>query len=139
MNTKQEFIIDNLKGADVTEMRLRIRTDCQSIHYSDYMFSGPQILAYAIDAVTDFSVRRDNGDGSLLVNTNTNYHASLFGEETIEVIVYLEKEGNRSRTYGYRIYKLIEYHREQDVFEVLEEPVLVCEGTAVCVVKKPRE
>jgi acyl-CoA thioesterase FadM len=74
----------------------------------------------------------------LLVNTNANYRAGLFGGDTIEVIIWLEKEGSRSRTYGYHIYKIIENHREQDVFEVLEKPVLVCDGTAVCVVKKPR-
>ena len=139
MSELRKFEIDNAKGADLKEMRLRYKTNCEGNHYSDYMMSGPQILAYAIDALTDFTVRRDNGDGSLLVNTNTNYRAGLFGGDTIEVIIYSEKDGSRSRTYGYQIYKIIENHREQDIFEVLDPPVLICDGTAVCVIKKPRE
>ena len=102
------------------------------------MYSGPQIVAFAVDALTDFTVRRDNGDGSLLVNLNCNFRASLFDGDTIEVILWLESEGNRSRTYGYRIYKVIANHSKEDWFEVLNPPVLVCDGTGTCVVKKPR-
>jgi acyl-CoA thioesterase FadM len=103
------------------------------------MLSGPQILQYAIDALTDFTVRRDNGDGSLLANINCNIREGLYGGDTIEVIIWLEKEGSRSRTYGYQIWIIIDNHRERDVFEVLEEPRLILDGTAVAVVKKPRE
>lgn len=134
----RKFPIENEKGPQVTEMRLRYKTNCENNHYSDYMLSGPQILQYAIDALTDFTVRRDDGDGSLLANVNCNFRAGLFGGDTIEVIIWLEKEGSRSRTYGYKIYKIIENHREQDVFEVLDEPQLILDGTGVAVVKKPR-
>ena len=138
--SKREYKIDNPKGADVTELRSKFRTDCETVHYSDYMFSGPQILAFAVDVMTELSERRDNGDGSLLAKTDANYHASLFAEETIEVIVWLEKEGSRSRTYGFEMYKLIEYHRiPDDKFKILDEPILVSDGTLVCVVKKPRD
>ncbi|WP_130861964.1 hotdog fold domain-containing protein [Bacilliculturomica massiliensis] len=134
----RKFVIDNAKGPELKEMRLRYKTNCENNHYSDYMLSGPQILQYAIDALTDFTVRRDDGDGSLLANVNANFRAGLFGGDTIEVIIWLESEGSRSRTYGYRIYKIIENHREQDVFEVLDEPQLILDGTGVAVVKKPR-
>jgi len=134
----RNFIVENAKGPEVKEMRLRYKTNCKDCYYSDYMMSGPQTLQYAIDALTDFTVRRDNGDGSMLVNTNANYRAGLYGGDTIEVIIWLEGEGTRSRTYGFKIYKLIKNHRKQDVFEVLDEPELVCDGTLVCVVKKPR-
>jgi len=139
MKQVRKFEIENAKGHEVSELRLRYKTNCECNHYSNYMYSGPQILQYAIDALTDLTVRRDNGDGSMLANVNANFRASLFGGDTIEVVIYVEKEGKRSRTYVYQIWKIIENHREQDVFEVLEEPVLVLDGTAVCVVKKPRE
>lgn len=139
MAIDKKFNIENAKGSGVNELRLRYKTNCECNHYSNYMYSGPQILSYAIDALTDLTVRRDNGDGSLLANVNANFRAGLFGGDTIEVIIYLDKEGRRSRTYAYQIWKIIENHREQDVFEVLEEPVLVLDGTAVCVVKKPRD
>lgn len=136
--SEREFIIDNPKGAEVTELRLRFRTDCDTVHYADYMFSGPQVLGFAVDAMTQLSERRDDGDCSMLVHTTSNYRESLFAEETIEVIVFLEKEGTRSRTYGFRIYKLTTYDRKEDKCYVLDQPVLVCDGTAICVVKKPR-
>jgi len=135
----KKFIIENEKGPEVKEMRLRYKVNSKDCYYSDYMLSGPQILQFAIDALTDFTVRRDDGDGSMLANTNANYRASLHGGYTIEVIAWLEGEGNRSRTYGYNIYQLIKNHPKDDFFEVLDEPKLVSDGTLVCVVKKPRK
>lgn len=140
MSEERKFKVENPKGADLQEFRMRWRTDNEGVHYSDYMFSGPQILGMAVDVMTEFSQRRDNGDASLLVKTDANYRASLFAEETVEVIVYVIKEGNKSRTYGYEMYKLTDYHRgENEWFDVLDEPVLVSDGTLVCVVHEARK
>lgn len=131
--------IDNPKGPELKELRSRFRTDNEGVHYSDYMFSGPQILGMVVDVMTDMSERRDNGDPSMLVNTTCNYRAPLFAEETVEVIMKLDSEGKRSRTHTFEMYKLTKYFREDgDRFEILDEPVLVCDGTATCVVKKER-
>ena len=135
---ERKFEIENGVGPDLKEIRLRYKCNNELNHYSEGMYSGPQIVAFAVDALTDFTVRRDNGDGSLLVNLNCNFRASLFAGDTIEVILWLEKDGTRSRTYGYRIYKVIANHSVEDYFEVLDPPVLVCDGTGTCVVKKPR-
>jgi len=135
----KKFVIENAKGPEVKEMRLRYKVNSKDCYYSNYMLSGPQILQFAIDALTDFTVRRHNGDGSMLANTNANYRDSLHGGDTIEVIIWLESEGTRSRTYGYNIYKLIKNRPADDVFDVLDEPKLVSDGALVCVVKKPRE
>jgi len=133
------FEIENGYGPELKEIRLRYKCNNELNHYSEGMYSGPQIVAFAVDALTDFTVRRDNGDGSLLVNLNVNFRESLFAGDTIEVILWLESEGRRSRTYGYRIYKVIANHSVEDWFEVLNPPVLVADGTGTCVVKKPRE
>lgn len=116
----RKFEIVNDYGPEVNEIRLRYKTNNEGTHYAEGMHSGPQIVAYAVDALTDFTVRRDNGDGSLLVNLNCNFRESLFAGDTIEVILWLESEGKRSRTYGYRIYKVIANHSKEDWFEVLD-------------------
>ena len=138
MELERKFEIENENGSQVTELRLRYKTNCMLNHYSAYMFSGPQIIQYSIDAMTDLTVRRDNGDGSMLANVNVNLRAPLYGGDTIEVLVYLEKEGKRSRTYGTQIWKIIHNRREDDVFDVLEEPILIMDGSLTCVVKKQR-
>ena len=136
---EKAFEIENSSGPEINEMRLRYKTDCSGSHYSEYMFSGPQILTFAMDALTDFSVRRDDGDGSLDANINVNFHSPLYGGDTIEQIMWVIKEGRRSRVYGFKVYKIVERIKGTDSCKVLNPPVLVCNGESTTVIKKPRE
>jgi acyl-CoA thioesterase FadM len=139
MFEEKEFKIENAVGRDVKEMRLRFKLNCEDPHYSSYMLSAPQVLSYVADAVTDFSVRRENGDGSLLVNMNGNFHNSLYGNDTIEVIIWLEKEGKTSRVYGFKVYKIVHFDQVTHYFKVLEKPLLISSGTTVSVIGVPHE
>lgn len=135
---RNQFVIDNPTGPELKEIRLRYKLNCESCHYSSYLLSGPQLLSYVADAVTDFTIRRDDGDGSMLVNINANFVNSIYGGDTIEVITYLEKEGTRSRIYGYAVYKIVHFIQEEKKFKVLDEPTLISAGNCTVVVKKAR-
>ena len=55
---EREFEIVNDYGPEVKEIRLRYKTNNEGTHYAEGMYSGPQIVAFAVDALTDFTVRR---------------------------------------------------------------------------------
>jgi acyl-coenzyme A thioesterase PaaI-like protein len=142
----EKFIVENPQGIGVTETRFRCKVGADDCHYSRNMLAASDVMKFVADMATDLSLRRD-ADSSMLANINADFHASLFGGDTVEVIGWVIEEGNRSRTNGFAIYKLISYYadhwdRRQDkvsAYTVLDKPELVCSGTYVCVVKKSRK
>ncbi len=59
--------------------------------------------------------------------------------DAVEIIVWVVKQGSRSRRYGYEMYKTSEYDGESDRSEVFDEPVLCAKGEATFVVDDPIE
>ena len=57
--------------------------------------------------------------------------------DAVEIVVWLVKQGSRSRVYGYEMYKTSEYDIEADRSEVFDEPVLVVKGDTTFVVDEP--
>lgn len=56
--------------------------------------------------------------------------------DTVEIIVWLIEESNRSRLYGYEMYKTSEYNQKTDRSEVFDEPVFTVKGDVTFVVHK---
>jgi len=138
--------VDNGKGLDVVETRFRCKVGADDCHYSRNMLAGSDLMKFVADMATDLSLRRD-ADSSMLVNINADFHASVFGGDTLEIVGWTIQEGKRSRTNGFAMFKLISYYADhwdrtkdtESAYTVLDEPMLVCSGTYVCVVKKVRE
>ena len=57
--------------------------------------------------------------------------------DAVEIIVWLIKQGSRSRLYGYEMYKTSEYDIEADRSEVFDDPILVVKGDTTFVVDEP--
>lgn len=140
-----KITVDNPKGADVTETRFRCKVAANDARYPRNMLAGSDLMKFVADMATDLTLRRDN-DSSKLANINVNFHQSIYGGETLEVVGWLTKEGTRSRVYGIAIYKLISYHadhwdREKDTeecYKVLDKPLLCISGTLTAVIRPPR-
>jgi len=133
------FEIENGVGEQLTETRLRFKTNRSVPDLPDDMFGGGQILTFAMDCLTDFSIRRDNGDGSLDANINVNFRHPLYRGDTVESINWLIREGRRSRVYGFALYKTIAYDKEDGSYKVCNPPILICDGESTTVVKKVRD
>lgn len=142
--------IENIKivsetGVGVKETRFIAKVAANDARYARNMLAGSDLMKFVADMATDLSLRRD-GDSSKLANINVNFHQSVFGGETLEVVGWPIKEGSRSRVNGIAIYKLVSYHADhwdrmkdtEECYKVLEEPLLCISGTFTAVVKKPR-
>lgn len=142
----EKIAVDSPKGIDVMETRFRVKVGADDCHYSRNMLAGSDLMRFVADMATDLSLRRD-GDCSMLANINVNFHESVFGGDTIEAIGWPIKEGSRSRLDGFALYKLISYYADHwdrkadvdEVYTVLEEPVLCVSGTFTAVVKESRK
>ncbi|MBR0600088.1 hypothetical protein [Sinanaerobacter chloroacetimidivorans] len=141
----EKFVVENPKGIDVKETRFRCKVAANDARYARNMLAGSDLMKFVADMATDLSLRRDN-DSSKLANINVNFHQSIFGGETLEVISWPIQEGSRSRFNGIAIYKLVSYHADhwdrakdtEECYKVLDEPLLCISGTFTAVVKSPR-
>ncbi len=122
------------KGADVTELKFRGTFNGEDMHYPHEMISGCKMTERCIDCCTELSNIRDGGDGGLFVKTTTNITHPMFMLDAYEIYVWLIKQGNTSRTYGYEMWKTSEYNKETDMSEVFDEPILAVKGDVVFVV-----
>ena len=124
-------------GTDVTELKFRLSFGAEDMHYPAEMISGCKLMEKCIDCVTELSNIRDNGDGGLFVHTEGDILEPAHVLDSVEIIVWLIKQGTRSRLYGYEMYKMSAYDAETDRNTVLEEPILTVKGTVVFVVDDP--
>lgn len=125
------------KGAEVTELKFRCSIHGEDMHYPGEMISGCKVMEKCIDCVTELSNIRDNGDGGLFVHTQASILKPVHMLDAVEIVVWLVKQGSRSRVYGYEMYKTSEYDIEADRSEVFDEPVLVVKGDTTFVVDEP--
>jgi acyl-coenzyme A thioesterase PaaI-like protein len=138
----ENIVVKSPKGKEVRETRFITKVAAYDARYPRNMLAGSDMMRFVADMATDLSLRRD-GDSSMLANMNINFHESVFGGETLEIVSWLIKEGKRSRLYGIAMYKVVSYHaphwdRKKDTAEsyhVLDEPLLCISGTLTSVLK----
>ena len=125
------------KGAEVTELKFRCSIHGEDMHYPGEMISGCKLMEKCIDCVTELSNIRDNGDGGLFVHTQASILKPVHMLDAVEIVVWLVKQGSRSRVYGYEMYKTSEYDHKTDRSEVFDEPVLTVKGDVTFVIANP--
>lgn len=138
----EKFAVSNPKGSNLVETRFICKVAANDARYPRNMLAGSDLMKFVADMSTDLTLRRDN-DSSKLANINVNFHESVYGGETVEVVGWLIKEGTRSRLCGIAIYKLISYHAghwdrlkdTEECYKVLDEPLLCVSGTFVAVIR----
>ena len=126
------------KGLGVKELKFRFSFGGEDMHYPGEMISGCKLMEKCIDCCTEMCNIRDNGDGGLIVHTESDIVNSVHMLDAVEVICWVIKDGSRSRLFGYDMYKTSEYDIETDRSTVFDEPVLAVKGTVVFVVDDPQ-
>ena len=134
---KRRSLSEVKKGSDVTELKFRLSIHGEDMHYPGEMISGCKLMEKCIDCCTELSNIRDKGDGGLFVHTEGNILRPVHMLDAVEIVVWLIKQGNRSRVYGYEMYKTSEYNQETDRSEVFDEPVLTVKGDVTFVINDP--
>lgn len=131
---KRALLSETKKGKDVTELKFRMSIHGEDMHYPGEMISGCKLMEKCIDGVTELSNIRDDGDGGLFVHTEASILRPVHMLDAVEIIIWLIKQGSRSRLYGYEMYKTSEYDHETDRSVVFDEPILVVKGDTTFVV-----
>lgn len=126
------------KGLGVKELKFRLSFGAEDMHYPGEMISGCKLAEKCIDCCTEMCNIRDNGDGGLIVHTESDIVASVHVLDAVEIICWSIKDGSRSRVYGYEMYKTSEYDIKTDRSTVFDEPVLTVKGSVVFVVDDPQ-
>ena len=107
-------------------------TDCR---YRDYLVAGATLIGYVTDCLACFSIARE-GTSGLVANVNCNFRNEVHAMDELIVTLQIERIGNTSRTYSFTIYKDIEFPDGGSYrTELLDEPILVADGTVVLVVR----
>lgn len=97
------------KGLGVKELKFRFSFGGEDMHYPGEMISGCKLMEKCIDCCTEMCNIRDNGDGGLIVHTESDIVNSVHMLDAVEVICWVIKDGSRSRLFGYEMYKTSEY------------------------------
>lgn len=124
-----------IKGYDLEELRFRGTFNGEDMHYPGEMISGAKMVERCIDCCTEFSNIRDNGDGGLWVAESAQCIYPMHMLDAYEIVVWVIKLGNTSRTYGFEMYKTSEYNQETDRSTVFDEPILAVKGDVVFVLE----
>ena len=134
---RRDLVSEVKKGSDVTELKFRTSIHGEDMHYPGEMISGCKLMEKCIDCCTELSNIRDGGDGGLFVRTEGNILRPVHMLDAVEIVCWLKKQGNRSRVYGYEMYKTSEYDHKTDRSEVFDEPVLTVKGDVTFVIANP--
>ena len=134
---KRASLTEVKKGKDVTELKFKMSINGEDMHYPGEMISGCKLMEKCIDCCTELSNIRDGGDGGLFVRTEGNILRPVHMLDAVEIVCWLKKQGNRSRVYGYEMYKTSEYDHKTDRSEVFDEPVLTVKGDVTFVIANP--
>ena len=87
---RRDLVSEVKKGSDVTELKFRTSIHGEDMHYPGEMISGCKLMEKCIDACTELSNIRDNGDGGLFVHTEGNILHPVHMLDCVEIIVWLE-------------------------------------------------
>ena len=134
---RRDLVSEVKKGSDVPELKFRTSIHGEDMHYPGEMISGCKLMEKCIDCCTELSNIRDGGDGGLFVRTEGNILRPVHMLDAVEIVCWLKKQGNRSRVYGYEMYKTSEYDHKTDRSEVFDEPVLKVKGDVTFVIANP--
>jgi len=126
-------------GPQVETLKFRLTFGNEDCHYPEEMISGCKMIEKCIDCVTELSNIRDNGDGGYVVEIDASLLDHIHVLDSVEIIVWLVKQGTRSRKYGFELYKISEYDTKTDRNIFHKEPVLCVKGESIFVVDDPIE
>lgn len=136
---KRNLLTPVAKGPEVEVLKFRTTFNGEDCHYPAEMISGCKMVEKCIDCCTELSNIRDNGDGGYVVEIQSSLIDHIHMLDAVEIIVWVVKQGSRSRIYGYEMYKTSEFDGEADRSIIFDEPVLCVKGTATFVVDDPIE
>lgn len=123
------------------ETTLKLRMSMHDAHYAGNLVDGARMLNLFGDVATDLLIQLDGDEGLFRAYSSVEFLAPVYAGDYIEAKGKITKVGNTSRTMEFEAWKIISpapKHGETAA-EVLEEPILVCRATGICVTPKDKQ
>lgn len=130
----RQYLSDTKTGKEVMRESYKFMFGEEDCHYPGTLISGCKLLEKCVDMASAFIARRDDGLSNLFAHMDADILHSVNTCDVMEVICWAVKDGNKSRTVGFEMYKIEEYDKVKDYFNMLEEPVLCVKGQSIHVV-----
>ncbi len=125
----------------MNETRLKVRMSMHDAHYGGNLVDGARMMSLFGDVATELIIRYDGDEGLFRSYTSVEFLAPVYAGDFIEVVGKMVKAGNTSRKMEFEAWKTISTAPEygETAATLLEEPVLVCKATGICVTPEDRQ
>ena len=120
---------------------IRLRMSAHDAHYGGNLVDGARMLQLFGDVATELLIQNDGDEGLFKAYENVEFMAPVFAGDYIEAVGEIVHVGNTSRKMTFEARKVIVPRPEinDSACDVLEEPIVVCKATGVCVVPKDKK
>jgi len=120
---------------------IRLRMSAHDAHYGGNLVDGARMLALFGDVATELLIRHDGDEGLFRTYDTVGFLAPVYAGDYIEASGEITEVGNTSRKMVFEARKVIAPRPDlnDSACDVLEEPVLVCKASGVCVVPKAKQ
>ena len=120
---------------------IRLRMGAHDAHYGGNLVDGAKMLQLFGDVATELLILNDGDEGLFKAYTDVEFIAPVFAGDYIEAVGEIVEVGNSSRKMVFEARKVIVPRTDinDSAADVLEEPIVVCRATGVCVVPKDKQ
>ena len=120
---------------------IRLRMGAHDAHYGGNLVDGAKMLQLFGDVATELLILNDGDEGLFKAYTDVEFMAPVFAGDYIEAVGEIVEVGNSSRKMVFEARKVIVPRTDinDSAADVLEEPIVVCRATGVCVVPKDKQ
>jgi 3-aminobutyryl-CoA ammonia-lyase len=120
---------------------IRLRMSAHDAHYGGNLVDGARMLQLFGDVATELLIMNDGDEGLFKAYENIEFMAPVYAGDYIEAVGEIVHVGNTSRKMTFEARKVIVPRPDinDSACDVLEEPVVVCRATGICVVPKDKK
>ncbi len=120
---------------------IRLRMGAHDAHYGGNLVDGAKMLQLFGDVATELLILNDGDEGLFKAYTDIEFMAPVFAGDYIEAVGEIVEVGNSSRKMKFEARKVIVPRTDinDSAADALEEPIVVCRATGVCVVPKDKQ
>ena len=120
---------------------IRVRMGAHDAHYGGNLVDGAKMLQLFGDVATELLILNDGDEGLFKAYTDVEFIDPVFAGDYIEAVGEIVEVGNSSRKMVFEARKVIVPRTDinDSAADVLEEPIVVCRATGVCVVPKDKQ
>lgn len=117
---------------------IRLRMGSHDAHYGGNLVDGAKMLQLFGDVATELLIINDGDEGLFKAYTMVEFMAPVYAGDYIEATGEIVSCGNTSRIMNFEARKVITTRPaiSDSACDVLEEPIVVCKASGVCVVPK---